>query len=64
MSDQPPTELQARLAAHQQEHVLRFWPLLTVVERVALTAQLEKVDLNQLELFFTRTQGKGGTSVR
>ena len=41
--------LQDALAAHGQEHVLRYWEELTDDERAALAAQIEEIDLAQME---------------
>jgi UDP-N-acetylglucosamine/UDP-N-acetylgalactosamine diphosphorylase len=45
-----------RLAAHHQEHVLRYWDRLDEEERRELLRQLEAVDLDWLE----RVMGEGG----
>lgn len=41
----PPRELAEKLAAHGQEHLLRFWDELRASERRTLAAQLEALDL-------------------
>lgn len=64
MSSDVPRDLYAQLAAHGQEHVLQFWPSLTAAERADLVAQLTALDLDQLDMFFARTQGEFTVLVR
>jgi UDP-N-acetylglucosamine/UDP-N-acetylgalactosamine diphosphorylase len=51
-----PEELLQRLRRHGQEHVLRFWPQLADGQRRSLLAQLQGVDLEQLQQLFQRRQ--------
>lgn len=41
--------LRLRLQAHNQEHVLRFWDELTESQRERLAAQIDELDLEQLD---------------
>ncbi|HEY5311845.1 MAG TPA: hypothetical protein VIK18_04975, partial [Pirellulales bacterium] len=55
MNKQP---LHERLAAHNQQHVLRNWERWTDEQRRSLAAQIAELDLDALEAAF-RGQGTG-----
>uniref|UniRef100_A0A8C2UJK2 UDP-N-acetylhexosamine pyrophosphorylase n=2 Tax=Coturnix japonica TaxID=93934 RepID=A0A8C2UJK2_COTJA len=54
--------LRRRLEAGGQEHVLRFWPLLGAEERRELAAELSDMDVAEINRFFRRARGGGGTA--
>ena len=57
--NRPKDELERRLAAFAQEHVLAFWDQLDPHERERLVAQVEQLDLKLLgELFHSRLAGE------
>lgn len=50
--------LRQRLAAHRQEHVLRFWDGLSPSEQDQLQEQIESLDLDQLDRLVAETDPK------
>lgn len=47
-------ELYSRLAAHGQEHLVKFWPELDENEREALASEIDKLDLAEINDTFHR----------
>lgn len=56
-------DLAARLEAHGQGHLLRFWDDLDAAGRAALTAELEALDLDLLDTLVETLVRTGGTPV-
>lgn len=54
-------DLGQRLAAAGQGHVLRFWPELGGAARRALAAELRDMDVAEINRFFRRARGDGGS---
>jgi UDP-N-acetylglucosamine/UDP-N-acetylgalactosamine diphosphorylase len=45
----PESSLVARLSAHHQEHLLRWWRDLDAIERAGLMAEIEAIDFDELD---------------
>jgi UDP-N-acetylglucosamine/UDP-N-acetylgalactosamine diphosphorylase len=56
MADLLYERLRAKLAPFGQEHVLRWWPELTEQERTELAAEIESIDLAELQRLFLEWQ--------
>jgi UDP-N-acetylglucosamine/UDP-N-acetylgalactosamine diphosphorylase len=63
MTEHPPPDLLDRLARHRQEHVLRWWNVLSADERQTLTDQLRGVDFELLERLLAGTGANAATPV-
>ena len=64
MASAPPSDLAVRLGEHGQEHLLRFWDELDADGRSRLAAELEALDLPQLDrLVETLVLGDGEEAV-
>ena len=50
--------LWARLAPAGQQHVLQFWDSLGADEKAKLKADVESVDLDDLQKWYSRTKGR------
>lgn len=53
-------ELRASLNRYGQGHVLQFWDDLSIVEQLQLVADLETIDLEEMQEMWDRTQNEAG----